>query len=206
MRSVFLALKQERTPSSATASCLCKRTAHSLATAPSTIKVWDDVVLVWSCDCLSGKMCVHTILALLHMKLSGHPQFATAHNRRVPASTAQSADGKDSKDGDEAKALPISDLHRKQARYELEHCRLMENSADVRKILNRRCVPGDCPLRSSCSSIGKTTDKHGLSRGSRACEHSFPSELHVGLQRCPDRACGASRLQLFCLTPCQVHR
>ncbi len=157
---------------------------------------------VLSNDCLPGKMCAHTMLALLHMKLSGHPQFATAYNRRVPASTAKS-DGKDSKDGDEAKVLPISHLHRKQALYELEHCRLMEDSADVRKGLNRRCVPGDCPLRSSCPSIGKTTDKHGLSRGSRACEHSFPSELHVGLQRCPDRACGASRLQLFCLMPCR---
>lgn len=144
---------------------------------------------------------MHTMLALLHMKVSDHPQFATAQHRRVSASATQSSDGKDSKDGDETKALPISDIHRKQALYELEHCRLMEASDNVRYILNRRMVPGQCPLGESCPSIGKP-DSRGLSRGATACEHSFPTELHVGLKRCPDKACGAHvpRLSLSALT------
>ena len=55
--------------------------------------------------------------------------------------------------------------------------------------LNRMAVPGECVLGESCPSLGSSKDANGKSRGSRACDHSFPTELHVGLKHCPDPNC-----------------
>ena len=142
------------------------------------------------------------MLTLLHMKLSDHPRFGLAETARK---SKPKNEAKDSKEPESSATQPLDAVHLNQALYELKNCRLPEYSDSLQKLLNRRVVPGECALGDLCESLGKSYDKHGKYRGSRACDHSYPTELHVDLLRCPCKDCGAcgcilSTCRSFCLT------
>lgn len=140
----------------------------------------------------TDKHCAHSLLVLLHMKLSKHSRFGTANKANKASKDRHVADAKDKDDsGAAATVSQLDEVHRKQAMHELKNCRLREECASARRLLNRRTVPGDCPAGASCPSHGRSKDAHGKSRGAHACDHSFPTELHVGLKHCPDQKnCG----------------
>lgn len=173
--SVCSPLRLARTLASAAVSCHCRLEVLSHANAVS-------IYNVRACQrfCLTltptDKLCTHTLLALLHMQMSGHSAFKAA------AATLKKPE-KEEKGESECQ---LDSAHRKAAEYLLENCRLREESADLRRLLNRALPPGDCPLGVSCPSRGSSKTAQGHPRGSRSCDHTFLSELHVCLERCPN--------------------
>lgn len=191
--SAWPAQRLAHTPSSATALSRCSQTALSRATAATMNAVSHRLVFCdFICFSISGKLCVHNLLALLHMKISEHPLFGVASAAKA---SKKEKGGSVSTDGKEPKtdslAQSTTDVHRDQAVYELKHRRLKENSLPIRKLLNRRVVPGECVLGASCPSLGNSKDSRGQFRGEGACDHSFPTHVRVGLKQCLNPACGA---------------
>lgn len=136
---------------------------------------------------LAEKVCNHTLLALIYMKISGHTAFVQGSRSAV------GNDGKESKETKEtATAKRLDALHRRQAEFVLANCRLPEESSALRHKLNRMVAPGDCALGKNCPSLGTSKYSNGKSRGQHSCEHSFPTEFHVAFDRCPNLECGHS--------------
>lgn len=146
---------------------------------------------------LAGKICVHVLLVLLHMKLSEHNAFAAA------SSTAQHGSEKEEK-SEHVNTSVLDDLHQKQASFLLKTCWLPQYSALLHQMLNRRVAPGECPVSKAgppgtvCASLSSTNYESGKSRGVLACLHSFPNEFHVNFTTCPDPACGTHVCERGC--------
>lgn len=140
----------------------------------------DAVMFGYHCR-YAAKVCSHTLLCLIYMKLSNHEAFS-------PAAALDRNESKESKDAERSAAL--DELHRKQAEFLLNNCRLPEESSALRHKLNRMVTPGDCVFGKDCPSLGRSQYLSGKSRGANSCDHSFPTEFHVSFDCCPNVGCG----------------
>jgi hypothetical protein len=121
--------------------------------------------------CVAAKVCTHTYLTILYMQMAKHPGFCGFKPRDIIA------------DLDDQSAASVTEVQRKQVEYIFDTvCIPQYDAALAHKLNNTLAV---CPLGEACPSRGSDP-----MRGAQACAHTFSTEFHVELRRCPNKDCG----------------